>query len=52
MLLNRALLEGAWSEAGIEERLAKQIDRIAAREVSPYRWVQTILQDWIGGREE
>ena len=52
VLLNRALLEGAWSEAGIEDRLAKQIDRIAAREVSPYRWVETILQEWIGGREE
>jgi LAO/AO transport system kinase len=45
-LLKRSLVEGAWSVAKIDEQLAGEIDRIAAREVSPYRWVENILRGW------
>ncbi|MCK4302784.1 MAG: methylmalonyl Co-A mutase-associated GTPase MeaB [Candidatus Eisenbacteria sp.] len=46
VLLRRALVEGAWAMAHIEERLQAEIGRIAAREVSPYRWVEKILRGW------
>lgn len=46
LLLNRALLAHAWKEAQIEDRMAGAIERIAAREISPYRWVGSILEQW------
>ena len=42
LLLNRALLEQAWVEAGIEDQLEAIAPRIAAREISPYRWVDSV----------
>ena len=46
MLLNRALLERAWAEAEVETKLREAIDQIAAREVSPYQWVESMLSQW------
>jgi LAO/AO transport system kinase len=43
LLLNRALLESEWEEAGLETRLEAALPRIAAREISPYRWVESVL---------
>jgi LAO/AO transport system kinase len=43
VLLDHALLERAWREGAIEERLAAALGPIAAREVSPYRWVEGVL---------
>ncbi len=52
VLLRRALLDRATRGARIEERLAEALDRIAAREISPYRWVETVLADWMPSGEE
>lgn len=46
VLLNRLLLERAWAQAEVEEQLGDAIGRIAAREISPYRWVEMILHGW------
>ncbi|MFH1144851.1 MAG: methylmalonyl Co-A mutase-associated GTPase MeaB [Candidatus Eisenbacteria bacterium] len=41
-LLKRALIQRVWAEAGLEQRLAEALPRIAARELSPYRWIESI----------
>jgi len=51
LLLNRALLEHAWIEAGLESQLDAAAPRIAARELSPYRWVDSIRAQWTHGKE-
>jgi LAO/AO transport system kinase len=49
LLLNRALLEAAWTEGGLEGQLEATAPRIAAREISPYRWVDAVrAQCWHG----
>ncbi|MBD3237221.1 MAG: methylmalonyl Co-A mutase-associated GTPase MeaB [Candidatus Eisenbacteria bacterium] len=52
MLLNRVLLRHAWRDARIEDQLEAALARIAAREISPYRWVQEVLQSWRRQGEE
>jgi LAO/AO transport system kinase len=42
LLLNRALLEQAWVDTGLEDQLEATAPRIAAREISPYRWVEAV----------
>jgi len=46
VLLNRAILEGAWSVANLDERLKESIDQIEAREISLYGWVDSMLKGW------
>ncbi len=46
VLLNRAILEGAWAVANLEERLEVSIDEIEARELSLYGWVDSMLSGW------
>lgn len=52
VLLNRALLEGVWAEARIEEQLGQVIEQIAVRAISPYEWVAGILRTWLDRRED
>jgi len=52
VLLNRALSEHVWRERHIEERLTEAIGKIAERTLSPYRWVETILQESVQRRED
>jgi LAO/AO transport system kinase len=51
LLLNRALLETAWAEAGLEAQLETTVPRIAARELSPYRWVDSVRARCRRGKE-
>lgn len=51
LLLNRALLEAAWSAAGLEAQLEATAPRIAAREISPYRWVDAVRAHGWRGKE-
>jgi len=44
VLLNRALLDRAWRAAQIEARLEADLPRIAARDVSPYAWIESVLE--------
>jgi len=41
-LLDRALVRRVWEQARLEERLAEALPRIAARELSPYRWIASL----------
>jgi len=45
VLLDRALRRRIWNHAGLEARLAEALPRIAARELSPYRWIASIRLD-------
>jgi LAO/AO transport system kinase len=51
LLLNRALLEAVWTEAGLEGQLEATAPRIAAREISPYRWVDAVRAQCRYGKE-
>jgi len=51
LLLNRALLEAVWAEAGLEAQLEATAPRIAAREISPYRWVDAVRARCRNGKE-
>ncbi|MBP6874903.1 MAG: methylmalonyl Co-A mutase-associated GTPase MeaB [Candidatus Eisenbacteria bacterium] len=44
-LLRDALIERVWRDAALESRLAEALPRIAARECSPYRWIESIRLD-------
>jgi putative protein kinase ArgK-like GTPase of G3E family len=43
LLLNRMLLEQAWRQTGFEEKLDGALERIMARELSPYQWVESVM---------
>jgi LAO/AO transport system kinase len=51
LLLNRALLDSVWIEAGLEAQLEATAPRIAARELSPYRWVESVRSSLGRGKE-
>ncbi len=42
-LLERAVLEDAWSRSRLDEKLEEALDSIARREISPYAWVESVL---------
>ncbi len=48
-LLGRSLLESVWERARVDERLRDAVGDIVRRQVSPYRWVETLLRDCLTG---
>lgn len=46
VLINRALLEGAWSVANLDAQISESIQRIEAREISLYGWVESVMKGW------
>jgi GTPase len=46
VLINRAVLEGAWSVANLETQMAESIGQIEAREISLYGWVEQVMTGW------
>ena len=50
VLAERVLLRRLWDGAGLERRLAEALPRIAAREISPYRWLASLPLDLAAAR--
>jgi LAO/AO transport system kinase len=48
-LLGRSLLEDVWRRARVDERLREAAQTIVRRQVSPYRWVESVLRDCLEG---